>query len=67
MKEILTHVFVTPHGHRKSKPFLDHALCFYWLDGRVWLRNYQAVWPAGPKAKDLPVTFSRSTVLRYTT
>lgn len=30
MKEVLTHVFCTPKGHRKSKPFLDHTLCFYW-------------------------------------
>lgn len=53
MKEVFTHVFVTPRGHRKSKPFLDHVICFYWLDGRVWFRNYQAVWPEG-KSKDPP-------------
>jgi len=45
--ELLRQVFVTPRGHRKSKPFLDHVLGFYWLDGRVWLRNFQAHWPEG--------------------
>lgn len=33
MKEVLTQVFVTPKGHRKSKPFLDHVICFYWCAG----------------------------------
>jgi ribosome biogenesis protein BRX1 len=47
IRELLQQVFVTPRGHRKSKPFLDHVLCFYWLDGRVWLRNYQAQWAEG--------------------
>ena len=30
MKELLTQVFGTPRGHRKSKPFLDHVLSFHW-------------------------------------
>ena len=47
IKELLLQVFSTPRGHRKSKPFCDHVLGFYWLQGRVWLRNYQASWPAG--------------------
>jgi ribosome biogenesis protein BRX1 len=47
IRELLQQVFVTPKGHRKSKPFLDHVLGFYWLDGRVWLRNFQAHWAAG--------------------
>ena len=47
VRELLTQVFVTPKGHRKSKPFLDHVLGFYWLEGRVWLRNFQAHWPEG--------------------
>lgn len=53
IKGILTQIFATPRGHRKSKPFLDHTMCFYWLDNRVWFRNYQAVWPEG-KSKDPP-------------
>jgi len=47
LRELLQQVFVTPRGHRKSKPFLDHVVGFYWADGRVWLRNYQAQWPEG--------------------
>ena len=28
-------------GHHKSKPFIDHVLGFYLVDGRIWLRNFQ--------------------------
>lgn len=47
IRELLTHTFVVPKGCRKAKPFVDHVLAFFWLDGRVWVRNYQAVWPEG--------------------
>ena len=47
LRELLTQVFVTPKGHRKSKPFLDHVLLFGFCDGRVWFRNYAAHFPAG--------------------
>lgn len=41
LKEMFMQVFGTPRGHRRSKPFVDHTLSFYFLDGRIWVRNYQ--------------------------
>ena len=41
MKEMLTHVFATPKGHQKSKPFMDHVINFAVADERIWIRNYQ--------------------------
>jgi ribosome biogenesis protein BRX1 len=47
LREMLMQVFVTPRGHRKSKPFMDHVLLFGFQDGRVWFRNYAAHFPPG--------------------
>ena len=41
VREVLTHAFSAPRGHRKVKPFVDHLLLFSVLDGRVWMRHYQ--------------------------
>lgn len=41
IKEMLSHAFGTPKGHRRSKPFVDHTMSFFFLDGRIWVRNYQ--------------------------
>lgn len=49
LKEVLTQVFATPKGHFKSKPFFDHVISFHIADGRVWMRNYQAVIPQEKK------------------
>jgi len=54
IRELLAQAFVTPKGHRRAKPFLDHVLCFFWLQGRVWVRNYQAQWPQGKGRAGLP-------------
>lgn len=43
LKQLLSWVFVTPRGHRKSKPFIDHVISFYYLDSRIWFRHYQVV------------------------
>lgn len=43
MKEVLTHMFATPRGHPRSKPFVDHVLSFSIADNRLWIRNYQVV------------------------
>lgn len=40
-KEILTDSFGVPKNHPKSKPFIDHMFCFYWVDNRIWFRHYQ--------------------------
>lgn len=41
MKEMLIQTFGVPSGHRAAKPFHDHIISFFFLDGRVWLRHYQ--------------------------
>mmetsp|Transcript_30283 Transcript_30283/g.74431 ORF Transcript_30283/g.74431 Transcript_30283/m.74431 type:complete len:323 (+) Transcript_30283:54-1022(+) len=41
LKEMFQHTFGCPKGHRRSKPFVDHTMSFYVLDGRIWVRNYQ--------------------------
>jgi len=43
IKTLFTQVFGTPKGHPKSKPFIDHVLSFYYIDSRIWFRNYQIV------------------------
>mmetsp|Transcript_11034 Transcript_11034/g.41200 ORF Transcript_11034/g.41200 Transcript_11034/m.41200 type:complete len:286 (-) Transcript_11034:37-894(-) len=41
MKELLSEIFSTPRGHPKSKPFVDRIMSFFFLDGKIWIRNYQ--------------------------
>uniref|UniRef100_A0A7S1MGW8 Brix domain-containing protein n=1 Tax=Alexandrium catenella TaxID=2925 RepID=A0A7S1MGW8_ALECA len=53
MKEMISQAFGTPRNHPKSKPFHDHALCFYWMDRKIWFRHYQ-VSPEGPDDLDDP-------------
>lgn len=31
----------TPKYHPKSKPFLDHVMCFYFDQGKIYARHYQ--------------------------
>ena len=40
-KELLQQCFNVPRGHHKSKPFIDHVMGFYLIDGRIWMRNFQ--------------------------
>lgn len=40
-KELLQQCFNVPRGHHKSKPFIDHVMGFYIVDGRIWMRNFQ--------------------------
>jgi hypothetical protein len=48
MKEMLIQTFGVPSGHRAAKPFHDHVISFFFLDGRVWLRHYQVRSPSLP-------------------
>ena len=41
VKALFKQVFAVPRGHPKSKPFVDHIMSFFFLDGRIWIRNYQ--------------------------
>eukprot|EP00871_Galdieria_phlegrea_P002350 jgi/Galph1/3115/GphlegSOOS_G1781.1 len=43
IKQLLSWVFVSPKNHRKTKPFIDHVISFYYLDNRIWFRHYQLV------------------------
>mmetsp|Transcript_15222 Transcript_15222/g.26580 ORF Transcript_15222/g.26580 Transcript_15222/m.26580 type:complete len:395 (-) Transcript_15222:148-1332(-) len=43
IKQMLAQVFTVPKGHRKSKPFVDHIISFFFLDGRIWIRHYQVI------------------------
>jgi hypothetical protein len=46
MKEMFIQTFGVPSGHRAAKPFHDHVISFFYLDGRVWLRHYQVPTPS---------------------
>ena len=48
LKALLIDTFNTPNYHPKSKPFIDHMLCFFVLDGKIWFRNYQILPDADP-------------------
>lgn len=41
IKEMFLHQFGVPQGARKSKPFIDHVMGFSFVDGKIWVRNYQ--------------------------
>ncbi|PAA51822.1 hypothetical protein BOX15_Mlig032767g1, partial [Macrostomum lignano] len=51
VKELFTQVFNVPRSHPRSKPFVDHVMLLAWLDGRIWLRNYQIVNETGDMAE----------------
>lgn len=57
LKELMSQVLGTPRGHPKSMPFIDHVFSFFYLDGRIWFRNYQLVYDAqaNPNVKAKPV------------
>ena len=41
VKQLFKQVFAVPRGHPKSKPFVDHLMSFFFVDGKIWIRNYQ--------------------------
>eukprot|EP01006_Ploeotia_vitrea_P009532 TRINITY_DN225_c0_g1_i1.p1 TRINITY_DN225_c0_g1~~TRINITY_DN225_c0_g1_i1.p1 ORF type:complete len:370 (+),score=41.98 TRINITY_DN225_c0_g1_i1:92-1201(+) len=43
LKPLIVDIFGTPRRHHFSRPFIDHIFCFFWLDERIWFRNYQIV------------------------
>lgn len=42
-RALLTSTFNTPRYHARSKPFVDHILCFFVLEGKIYFRHYQVV------------------------
>ncbi|TDZ34727.1 Ribosome biogenesis protein BRX1 [Colletotrichum sidae] len=41
IKALMTYQLGTPMGARKAKPFVDHVTSFSFLDGKIWVRNYE--------------------------
>lgn len=56
LKELFLQIFGSPKGHPKVKPFVDHILSFFILDGRVWFRNYQIVYEGIPDTVEVGVS-----------
>eukprot|EP00814_Leptocylindrus_danicus_P010711 CAMPEP_0116027262 /NCGR_PEP_ID=MMETSP0321-20121206/14507_1 /TAXON_ID=163516 /ORGANISM="Leptocylindrus danicus var. danicus, Strain B650" /LENGTH=417 /DNA_ID=CAMNT_0003500549 /DNA_START=28 /DNA_END=1281 /DNA_ORIENTATION=- len=52
LKVMFVDVFGTPRGHPKSKPFVDRVMGFYYVDGKIWLRNYQILEEQAANAKE---------------
>ncbi len=50
VKSLLQMNFNTPRYHPLSKPFIDHILCFFYLDNHIWFRNYQIIVDGGTNA-----------------
>ena len=44
IKGMLQCCMAAPKGHPKVKPFIDHVLSFFILDGRIWIRHYQIIY-----------------------
>jgi len=44
VKCLLIDVFGTPRGHNRSKPFVDRVMSFFYVDGKIWVRNYQIMY-----------------------
>eukprot|EP00042_Codosiga_hollandica_P036895 m.286309 g.286309 ORF g.286309 m.286309 type:complete len:315 (-) comp54986_c0_seq5:200-1144(-) len=43
LKELFFQAFGTPRMHPKSKPFVDRVMSFFFLDNRIWVRNYEVI------------------------
>jgi ribosome biogenesis protein BRX1 len=54
LKEMFTHIFAVPKNHSKTKPFVDHIMCFYVLDGRIWFRHFQILLQDGTRKLEKP-------------
>jgi ribosome biogenesis protein BRX1 len=46
MKEMLSQAFGSPKGHPKVKPFVDHVFSFFFVNGKIFFRNYQISYDA---------------------
>eukprot|EP01112_Ceratiomyxa_fruticulosa_P022236 TRINITY_DN8086_c0_g1_i1.p1 TRINITY_DN8086_c0_g1~~TRINITY_DN8086_c0_g1_i1.p1 ORF type:complete len:336 (-),score=71.82 TRINITY_DN8086_c0_g1_i1:243-1166(-) len=53
-KEILAQTFMVPKGSLKIKPFIDHIISFYAIDGVIWFRVYQIVLKPDGKNEPTP-------------
>jgi len=53
VKHMLYQALGTPRNHPKSKPFHDHIMSFYLVDGKIWFRHYD-ITPETPNDMDNP-------------
>jgi len=53
VKDLFVDLFGTPRGHPKSKPFVDRVMGFYYLDNKIWVRNYQILDEDPSNSKEL--------------
>lgn len=51
MKEMMGQAFGSPKGHPKVKPFVDHVFSFFYIEGRIYFRNYQIAYEANDKTQ----------------
>jgi ribosome biogenesis protein BRX1 len=51
LKELMSQTLGSPRGHPRTKPFIDHVFSFFYVDGRIWFRNYQIVYDAEANTK----------------
>ena len=58
IRAILQAAIAAPKGHPRVKPFIDHVLAFYYLDGRVWIRHYQIIYDNTTHTTAPPATSS---------
>lgn len=49
-RALLTSTFNIPRYHARSKPFVDHILCFFVLEGKIYFRHYQILEGAAASA-----------------
>ncbi|KPI83469.1 putative ribosome biogenesis protein [Leptomonas seymouri] len=57
-KSLLHMAFNTPRYHPKSKPFVDRIMSFLWLDGHIWVRNYQIAPTSPPSLMEIGPRFT---------
>jgi len=56
IKESFIQAFGTPLGHLNSKPCIDHIFSFYFVNNRIWFRNYQIVETDMGKKKEVALS-----------
>eukprot|EP01029_Cantina_marsupialis_P002166 TRINITY_DN11978_c0_g1_i1.p1 TRINITY_DN11978_c0_g1~~TRINITY_DN11978_c0_g1_i1.p1 ORF type:complete len:284 (+),score=88.27 TRINITY_DN11978_c0_g1_i1:116-967(+) len=52
VKETFVKMFGTPRCHPKSKPFVDHVMSFYYVNGTIMVRHFQIVEETEDKAEE---------------
>lgn len=56
LQKLLTVLFSTPRGAPRSRPFVDHIICFFHLNGNIFFRHYQIAEQSAAKHAPLDAT-----------